>query len=121
MTDSPLADAPHAERFADFWPIYLRAHNHPGTRAFHYAATAGGVAIAAAAVLSAQYWLFLLCPLAGYAIAWVGHRLYQGDNPLVLSRPSRALWAAACDLRMCGYAVTGRLRGELERLAITSH
>lgn len=121
MRDSPLATTPRDERFADFWPVYLKAHNHPGTRAFHYAATAAGVGIAVFAVVSGQYWYFLLCPLAGYAMAWVGHRIYQGDNPLVLSRPSRAIWAAACDLRMCGYALTGRLRGELERHAIVPH
>ena len=56
----------------------------------------------------------------GGRTAWFGHRVFQGNNPVVASRPSKAIWGARCDLRMCWLALTGRLAPELESAGITT-
>jgi hypothetical protein len=58
--------------------------------------------------------------LVSTGLAWSGHRLFQGGHPLVFSRPVWLLWAVGCELRMFTLALTGRLRGELDKYSIAS-
>lgn len=110
MTASSEGDA-----FEQFWLLYLREHRKPGVRAFHYLATLTGAGLFTWGVTLGPLWLLLLVVPAGYGLAWFGHRVFQGNNPVVLTRPTKAIWGARCDLRMCRLALFGRLRPELER------
>jgi hypothetical protein len=106
--------------FHEFWLLYLREHREPGVRALHYLATVVGAGLFVWGLVWGPLWLLLLVLPAGYGLAWFGHRVFQGNNPVVASRPSKAIWGARCDLRMCWLALTGRLAPELESAGITT-
>jgi hypothetical protein len=109
-----------ARNLVEFWPVYLRAHSHPGTRAFHYAATLLGLTSFILTLVTGNGWYLLGGLLASTGLAWSGHRLFQGGHPLVFSRPVWLLWAVECELRMCSLALTGKLRGEFDKYSIAS-
>jgi hypothetical protein len=96
--------------FKDFWPLYLRAHRHRGTRVGHYAATTIALATIAASIALQQIWLTALGIALGYAIALAAHRLADGSKSLVAVNP---VWGAVADFRMCWLALTGGLAAEL--------
>jgi len=97
--------------YADYWRAYLRAHSRPITRGCHYVATTAGTSGAMTSLVTLD-WRFLLGGiLAGYVIAISSHFLFEKNRPLT----NRPLWGARSDLRMCGLALTGRLRAELEK------
>ena len=73
--------------FSAFWPLYLRAHSHRGTRIGHYAATAVALATVAASVALQAVWLTALGIVLGYAIALASHRLVDGSRSLVAVNP----------------------------------
>jgi hypothetical protein len=102
-----------ARNFAEFRPVYLRAHSHPGTRAFHYAATLLAFTSFILTLVTGNGWYLL-----GGLLVSTG--LFQGGHPLVFSRPVWLLWAVGCELRMFTLALTGRLRGELDKYSIAS-
>ena len=96
--------------FAKFWPLYLKAHGHRGTRLGHYAATGIALTTIAASMLLQEVWLTALGIALGYAIALASHRLVDGSKSLVTVNP---VWGAAADLKMCWLALTGELAAEL--------
>ena len=96
--------------FKEFWPHYLRAHEHRGTRIGHYCATVIALSIVAASIALQAIWLTLLGIVLGYAIAIASHRLGDGSRSLVLVNP---VWGAVADFRMCWLALTGGLAAEL--------
>ena len=104
----------------EFWPVYLRAHSHPGTRAFHYAATLLAFTSFILTLLTGNGWYLLSGLLVSTSLAWSGHRLFQGGHPLVFSQPVWLLWAVGCELHMFTLALTGRLRGEPDKHGIAS-
>jgi hypothetical protein len=97
-------------RFEDFWPLYLRAHRHRGTRIGHYAATTIALATIAASIALQEIWLTALGIVLGYAIALAAHHLVDGSKPLVAVNP---VWGAVADFKMCWLALTGGLSAEL--------
>ena len=50
------------------------------------------------------WWLLLLVPVAGYAPAWIGHLLVEGNKPVSIRYPIRSLLA---DYRLTMFIVTG--------------
>src|SRR5919109_4100559 len=98
--------------FKAFWPLYLQAHSHRGTRIGHYAATAIALTTIAASIALQQLWLVALGIVLGYAIALASHRLIDGSKSLVTVNP---VWGAVADFRMCWLALTGGLPAGLER------
>jgi hypothetical protein len=97
-------------RFKDFWPLYLCAHSHRGTRIGHYAATTIALSTIAASIVLQMIWLTALGIVLGYAIALASHRLVDGSKSLVTVNP---VWGAVADFRMCWLALTGGLAAEL--------
>ena len=98
--------------FVDFWPYYLREHSRPATRALHYIGTSLVVALAAYAILTGRWLLFLAIPVAGYFFAWAGHFAIEKNRPATFTYP---LWSLAADFKMWWLWLTGRLGPELDR------
>ena len=96
--------------FKAFWPLYLHAHRHRGTRIGHYVATAIALTTIAASIALQEIWLTALGIALGYAIALAAHRLVDGSRSLVTVNP---VWGAVADFRMCWLTLTGGLAAEL--------
>jgi len=103
--------------YAEFWPIYFRAHRRPATRLLHYAGTSAGLALLAAAIVTGPWWLLLVAAAVGYGLAWTGHVVVEGNRPATFGHP---LWSLASDLRMLALWATGHLAPHLVRAAAAS-
>ncbi|HKP22939.1 MAG TPA: DUF962 domain-containing protein [Dongiaceae bacterium] len=100
--------------FKDFWPLYLHAHRHRGTRVGHYVATTVALSMVAASIAFQAIWLTALGIALGYAIALAAHCLIDGSKSLVTVNP---VWGAVADFKMCWLALTGGLAAELAQHA----
>ena len=98
--------------FKDFWPLYLQAHRHRGTRIGRYAATLIALTAVAASIALQEIWLTALGVALGYAVALAAHRLVDGSKSLVTVNP---VWGAVADFKMCWLALTGGLSADLAR------
>ncbi len=105
-----------AASYREFWPIYLREHSRPATRGLHYLGTGLGLALLAAAAITADWRLVPAALVAGYAFAWIGHALVERNRPATFSHP---LWSFVSDFRMFGLWASGRLGRELARHGLT--
>ena len=83
--------------------------------ALHYVGTSLAIGTVATAVVTVNPTWLLLTPVVGYAPAWFGHFVIEGNRPATFKHP---LWSLRGDLRMLSYAVRGKIAGELERLRI---
>lgn len=102
--------------FHDFWPLYLRAHRLPGTRALHYFATIIGISASVEALVTLQPLVFGIGVPLSYCIAVGSHRLIEGNQPLIRVN---AAWGALADLRMCWLAIIGKLEAEFAKHGIS--
>lgn len=101
--------------FAEFWPFYLREHSRPRTRALHYVGTSLVVALALAALVTANWWLLVALPIAGYFFAWIAHFGVEKNRPATFTYPA---WSLKADFKMWWLWLTGRLGPELERAGV---
>ncbi len=100
----------------DFWPFYLREHSDSVNRGFHYVGSTLVLGIIAAAIYFANAWLLLLCPVAGYGFAWVGHFFIEKNRPATFTYP---VWSLISDWIMYGCFLTGRIGKELRKAGAT--
>jgi hypothetical protein len=99
--------------FEEFWPYYVGEHRDPVCRALHYVGTTLAIGTVATAVLTANPTWLLLTPVVGYAPAWFGHYIIEGNVPATFKHP---IWSLRGDLRMLSMALQGRMAAEVERL-----
>jgi hypothetical protein len=92
--------------------VYLAAHADPRTRLLHYLGTVSGMALLATAGATRDWRLLLAAPVAGYALAWLGHFLFEHNRPATFGHPG---WSFVSDFRMLGLFLSGRLDRELGR------
>src|SRR6266851_6151862 len=61
--------------FAEFWPVYVRAHSRPGTRVAHLVGTLGGWMLVGAAIAERRWWWVaaVLC----LPTDWLGLRIFS--------------------------------------------
>lgn len=84
------------QSFAEFWPFYLSQHQNPTCRRLHYLGSSLGIlALVAGLIYSAKYILFAM--LLGYALAWIGHFVFEKNRPATFQYP---LWSFLADFKM---------------------
>ena len=101
--------------FAEFWPFYLREHSKPRTRALHYVGTTLVVGLAIFALATANWWVLVALPIAGYFFAWIAHFGVEKNRPATFTYPA---WSLKADFKMWWLWLTGRLGPELDRAGV---
>jgi hypothetical protein len=75
------------QSFADFYPFYLSEHRVPACRRLHFIGTSLVILLLIAAITLREWWLLALMPVAGYGFAWVGHFVFERNNPATFEHP----------------------------------
>lgn len=100
--------------YREFWPYYVGAHRKHGTRVLHFVGTTSALLLIAATIVLSQPWLLVAVPFASYGPAWIGHFAIEGNTPATFEHP---LYSLVGDFQMYGLMWTGRMAGEVERVA----
>ena len=98
--------------YAEFWPVYLKAHSRPATRLVHYAGSVLALGALVFAVVTRDWRWCVAAVLVGYLFAWTSHFAIERNRPATFGHP---LWSLASDFRMLALWVVGRLQPHLER------
>lgn len=101
--------------FGEFWPLYVLAHSHRLTRAFHSAGTLTGWAILVTAIALGKWWLILVALAVPYALAWFSHFFLEHNRPATFGHP---FWSWAADQKMVAMILTGKMKKEVERCSM---
>jgi hypothetical protein len=99
--------------YPDFWQRYLSAHRDPRTRGLHYLGTSLALTALVAAAATRDWRWLVAAPIVGYALAWLGHLVFEHNRPETFGHP---FWSLASDFRMLGLFLSGGLGRELRRL-----
>ena len=94
--------------FADFYPFYIKEHQHYTSRLLHVIGT--GLVLCELTVLlilSAKSSYYIALPLTGYGFAWVGHFFFEKNRPATFQYP---LWSLRGDFVLF-WEVCTRKRG----------
>jgi hypothetical protein len=102
------------KKYSEFWDFYIREHSKPLTRRLHFAGTSIGLILLFWFVLSGRWYYFPLFFVVGYAFAWFAHFAVEKNRPATFKYP---LWSFISDLKMAWLMATGRMGGEIERVA----
>jgi hypothetical protein len=101
--------------YAEFWRRYLLAHADPRTRLLHYLGTSFAAAALIVALVERDWRWLVAAPVVGYALAWLGHLVFEHNRPETFGHPA---WSLFSDVRMLGLFAAGRLDAELRRLGL---
>jgi hypothetical protein len=101
--------------YTEFWPRYLLAHADPRTRCLHYVGSAFAAAALALAGFERDWRWLVAAPTVGYALAWLGHMVFEHNRPETFGHP---IWSLVSDFRMLGLFTFGRLGPELRRAGL---
>jgi hypothetical protein len=96
--------------YAEFWLVYLRAHQRSATRLLHFAGSLLALTALVAACITRDWHWLIAAPAVGYAFAWTGHLFVEGNRPATFGHP---VWSLASDYRMLALWLTGRLSRHL--------
>jgi len=97
----------HFARFADFYPFYLAEHRTAACRRLHFLGTGLVVLLLLAAIATGWWWFAAFMPLAGYTFAWIGHLVFEHNEPATFRHP---FYSLAADFVMFRDILIGRIR-----------
>jgi hypothetical protein len=97
--------------FAEFWPVYVRAHSRARTRIFHAIGSVAALACVGLAIAITP-WFLILAPLIGYGFAWYSHFRIEGNRPATFGHP---FFSLAADYVMLWKTITGGMEREVAR------
>jgi hypothetical protein len=95
------------ETFRAFYPYYLREHSDINCRRLHFLGTALVISTAVYAFATRTWWLMLLLPVFGYSFAWVGHYVFERNQPATFKYP---FYSLAGDFVMFRDLLVGKVR-----------
>lgn len=77
----------HFHSFAEFYPVYLTEHSNRTCRELHFIGSTLGLASIVLMAVTANPWWLLAGILSGYAFAWVGHFVFEKNQPATFRHP----------------------------------
>ena len=98
--------------FAEFWPVYVRAHSRPATQVIHCVGTLLGWMLLGGAFATRRWWWIVLALIVGYAFAWLAHLLVERNAPASFEHP---LWSWWADQRMMLLTLIGKMPDEVRK------
>lgn len=93
--------------FREFYPYYLDEHSDRNCRRMHFAGSSLVIGVLVWSIVAGNPWLLLLMPLVGYGFAWLGHFLFEHNQPATFTHPMYSLMG---DWVMFWQILTGRVR-----------
>lgn len=92
--------------FQDFYPYYLSEHSNATCRTLHFIGSWIVLGLLATMLLTQNWWLAWLLPIAGYGFAWVGHFGFEKNKPATFKHPA---YSFAGDWVMWWQLLTGKI------------
>jgi len=93
--------------FSAFYPYYLAEHSNLTCRRLHYVGSVLVVLLLLISITTAQWLLLCALPVVGYGFAWVGHFVFEKNQPATFKYPFYSLLG---DWVMLKDALTGRIK-----------
>jgi hypothetical protein len=93
--------------FREFYAFYLSEHRDRNCRRLHFAGSSLGLVCVAGAIATADAWLIPLGFVVGYALAWVGHLVFEKNRPATFRHP---LYSFVGDWVMFRDILAGRIK-----------
>ena len=90
--DTSSAATPKFHSFSEFYPFYLREHSNLTCRRLHFAGTTLVIALLITALVTRNWALLWVLPVAGYGFAWIGHFFFEHNRPATFKNPFYSLW-----------------------------
>ena len=93
--------------FNEYYQYYLTLHQNKVNRWLHIVGQCVTI-LTLAAIIKTNTWLLLpIIPFVVYPFAWLGHLVFEKNEPAAWTNP---LWAKACDWIMLKDVLTGKLK-----------
>jgi len=92
--------------FDKFYTWYLTQHLNRISRRLHFVGTTCAIALLIMSLVTRNWNLLWFVPIASYCVAWIGHWVFEGNNPASFKYPILSLRA---DMKM----YWGMLRGKI--------
>ncbi len=99
--------------YSEFWDFYVSEHSNPLNRLLHFVGTSLGMVLLVWFLASGKFLFIPLCFVCGYAFAWTGHFLVEGNKPASFQYP---VWSFISDYKMAFYMLTGKMNREVDRV-----
>lgn len=93
--------------FKEFYPFYLDEHSNPINKALHFIGTTLVLIALVYFLYTEQYKMIWLCPIVGYAFAWIGHFGFEKNRPATFKQP---FFSFASDFVMWFHIITGKVK-----------
>jgi len=92
--------------YAEFYTYYLKEHSNYTCRLLHIIGTNLVLVLVLTAIIHQNpYWLVFV-PLSGYGFAWIGHFVFEKNQPATFKYP---LWSLKSDFKMYFDVLIGKL------------
>ena len=92
--------------FAEFYPFYLSEHSDRTCRRLHFAGSTLALLCFVALIVTRNPWWLLAALVCGYGFAWIGHFVFEKNQPASFKQP---LYSLMGDWRMFCQIVTGKI------------
>ena len=101
------------QSYDEFWPVYLREHLNPISRALHYIGSSWAIVCLILLFMTGNLVWLLAGFVGAYGLAWIGHFGFEKNRPATFQYP---LWSFVSDWRMFGRFLSGRLASDLDQV-----
>jgi hypothetical protein len=92
--------------FAEFYPFYLSEHSDRTCRRLHFIGSTLALLCVVVLIVTRNPWWLLAALLCGYGFAWVGHFVFEKNQPASFKQP---LYSFMGDWKMFWGILTGKI------------